>query len=488
MNVYNKLLVEKNKMIDIINKSGHGLIDVEKAVRYFDGFEFTLSGFDDYLKPLNEEVGKSTDYNKLRETLLAQRERYIAVAQDNTTIRHDLEQLIKKAELDSPKYWNMNAIKIVVDRIDQLRKELERNRSKFGDLEDVIARYAVWTGALTGGAVDNPLQDDVAYVIEQGNAMPLKEQNCDRFKDYYAAINQRILEEDPVQERPWSKLTWKETFSGINSSYRHYLQRFFHQPPAAQTMFVTLLLGALGALTLNMLRMSKVGWWSREDDPLWGEIIVGPMLGSLAAFGIFLVGSAGLLLTADTNGAQPLSAYFIGVLGFLSGLLYDEAFGRVRRVGIGMFAVKPDEEVANARTEDRSLAETLRNSNASLAARLVLKYGIGTRVSLESEFTLLVPSNEAIGHLTLSAWTMLNNPKLHAFERWYHRHHAPKRVTRSDVAGSATAAESKLQVDDGTTYAVTLDGGEFKIDGVRILIADVIWNRGVIHILSEELR
>ena len=83
---------------------------------------------------------------------------------------------------------------------------------------------------------------------------------------------------------------------------------------------------------------------------------------------------------------------------------------------------------------------------------------------------------------------MLNNPKLDAFERWYHRHHAPKRVTRSDVAGSATAAESKLQVDDGTTYAVTLDGGEFKIDGVRILIADVIWNRGVIHILSEELR
>ena len=69
-----------------------------------------------------------------------------------------------------------------------------------------------------------------------------------------------------------------------------------------------------------------------------------------------------------------------------------------------MFAVKPDEEVANARTEDRSLAETLRNSNASLAARLVLKYGIGTRVSLESEFTLLVPSNEAIGHLTLSAY------------------------------------------------------------------------------------
>src|SRR6202030_2645967 len=96
--------------------------------------------------------------------------------------------------------------------------------------------------------------------------------------------------------------------------------------------------------------------------------------------------------TADTNGTQPLSAYFIGLLGFLSGLMYDEAFGRVRRVGTGMFSAKPGEEAVNARAEDRSLADALRGKGASLAAGLVLKDGIGTRVSLESEFTLLIPS------------------------------------------------------------------------------------------------
>jgi hypothetical protein len=64
--------------------------------------------------------------------------------------------------------------------------------------------------------------------------------------------------------------------------------------------------------------------------------------------------------TADTNGSQPLSAYFIGLLGFLSGLMYDEAFGRVRRVGTGMFSAKPGEEAVNARAEDRSLADALR--------------------------------------------------------------------------------------------------------------------------------
>ena len=104
-----------------------------------------------------------------------------------------------------------------------------------------------------------------------------------------------------------------------------------------------------------------------------------------------------MLLTADTNGTQPLSAYFIGLLGFLSGLMYDEAFGRVRRVGTGMFSAKPGEEAVNARAEDRSLADALRGKGASLAAGLVLKYGIGTRVSLESEFTLLIPSDEDRG-------------------------------------------------------------------------------------------
>src|ERR1700745_4152271 len=113
------------------------------------------------------------------------------------------------------------------------------------------------------------------------------------------------------------------------------------------------------------------------------------------------MGALALLLTADTNGPQPLSAYFIGLLGFLSGLMYDEAFGRVRRIGTQMFAGQPADEAATARPEDRSLAETLQSKGAALAAGLVLKYGIGTRVSLESEFTLLVPSDEAMGQLPL---------------------------------------------------------------------------------------
>lgn len=381
----------------------------------------------------------------------------------------------------------MSAIKALATRIDQLREERKKDTERFGDVEDLMARYAVWTGALAGGAAQHPELDDFAYLIGRADNVTLQSADCNNFKEYYEAVTGRILAADPMLGKTWGELTWTQALRIIPRTYNQYLLMYFQQPPAAQTLFVTLLLGALGALTLNMLRMSSKGWWGLQSDPLWGEIIVGPLLGALAAFGVFLVGSAGLLLTADSSGAQPLSGYFIGLLGFLSGLMHDEAFGQVRRIGMQMFAAKPGEEAVNARAEDRSLAETLRSNGASLAAGLILKYGIGTRVSLESDFSLLVPSDEAIGRLALTTWTTLNDTQSGAFEKWYHHHHAAKRITKADVAGGGTtAAVSELSVDDGTSYVLLLDGGEFKINNVRVLIADVIWNKGVVHILSED--
>lgn len=71
-----------------------------------------------------------------------------------------------------------------------------------------------------------------------------------------------------------------------------------------------------------------------------------------------------------------------------------------------------------------------------------------------------------------------------AFEKWYHNHHAAKRITKADVAGGGTTP-AVSELTDGTSYVLVLDGGEFKINNVRVLIADVIW-KGVVHILSED--
>jgi uncharacterized surface protein with fasciclin (FAS1) repeats len=485
--IYRELIEKKNGLIDIVDRLGPGLVDVEKAKEFINGIHFDLLDLDQQLKPVSEAARSNPNYQKLKDEIAIQKDKYVAVALANVPLRQQAEELIHGANLEDSKYWNMESIRALATRIDQLRKEREQNSIKFSEVEDIVARYNVWIGALTGGVADNAMADDIAYRMGKADAVPLKDQDCKGFDAYYGLVTDRIRLADPMLGKSWHEITWAETLRIIPRAYRQYLQMYFQQPPAAQTLFVTLFLGALGALALNMLRMSSVGWWGNQSEPLWGEIIVGPLLGALAAFGIFLIGSAGLLLTADTNGAQPLSAYFIGLLGFLSGLMYDEAFGRVRRVGNQMFSAKPGEEAINARTEDRSLAEILRGNGASLAAGLVLKYGIGTRVNLESEFTLLVPSDEAMGRLALTTWKMLDDPQRDTFEKWYHLHHSAKRITRKDVAGDAAVPPiTELRGDDGASYALTLDGAEFKINNVRVLIADVIWNKGVVHILSEE--
>lgn len=479
---YNDMIKIKNRMVEVVKESGVGLIDVGKAENFINYQRFSLTDFAQYIEPINKETAGNPNYKKLKAELDALRDQYAAVAAAHAPLRAEIEKMIESSKLAASNYWTMDAIQNLAQRNVQVRRELDATKEKLGDIEDVLARYGVWTGALTGGAANNPVLDEMAYQIERADSATLDRSDCAAFKDYYAAVNNKILERDPLLGKDWRDLSWSQKIESIPRYYRQSLLTYFNQPPSAQTLFVTMFLGALGALSLNVLRMSKVGWWAVQDDPRWGEIIVGPLLGALAAFGIFLIGSSGLLLTADNSGSQPLSAYFIGLLGFVSGLLYDEAFGRVRRVGEQMFAAKPAEGDTNARAEDRSLAEILRGNGASLFAGLVIKYGIGTRLSLESGFTLLVPSDEAMGRVTLTAWNALNGPGPDAFERWYHRHHAAKRIAKADVA-----APADLQVDDGTSYALAVEGGELKINNVRVVIADITWNKGVIHILGEEL-
>ena len=175
--VFKKLIEKTNQMVDTVKKLGPNLIDVDEAVKFIDGTPFfTLVKLDEYLKPLNEEIRKSDNYRKLRDTLAAQTNEYVAVANENAALRPELEQSIKSKykELDAVKYWNMDAIRILVDRIDQLREEHKRNKEKLSDVDDLIARYGVWVGALTGGAADNPVWDFVAFQMGTADTALLK--------------------------------------------------------------------------------------------------------------------------------------------------------------------------------------------------------------------------------------------------------------------------------------------------------------------------
>jgi uncharacterized surface protein with fasciclin (FAS1) repeats len=487
---YDKYVAKKSGIIATLYEFGVGVIDVTEAEKYVDSAAFNASGFGTYLKPLTGVRENDEKYKKLKEQAEHSLKEFSDLGFRYAALRQDaIDEIRKRTALDAT---NLGLIKLLEERLNRLKDERIKMQQMVGDINDVMARYGVWTAALTGGAADAPILDEMAYELGAEDAKTLTALRCDRFKQFYEAVNQKLMQADPYHGKTsWEALTARQKLTYPLQLYDQLLLTYFQQPPTAQTLLVTLLLGSLGALTLNVLRLSRVGWWARQRDPPWGEILVGPLLGALAAFAIFLVMSAGLLLSSDVraaqNGVTPLSAFFIGLLGFLSGLLYDEAFGRVRRVGSQIFAA-PADAPANARAEDIALAEALRKAGATRVAELVLKHGLGTRLAIEDAFTLLAPSDEAVGRLTLSTWTSLNNTEASDFKKWYDHHHSPQRLTKKDVIGDAAKpAVHELKASDGTVYPLAIDGNDLKIGNIRVVIADVAWNKGTIHVLNEDL-
>jgi uncharacterized surface protein with fasciclin (FAS1) repeats len=470
---YNQTMTIKSSLIDEIKRLGSGLVDAKLAVDYINQATFTASDFEmTYWKILPNVNKDDQKYKDLMDQVHNDLNKYAALVLNST----DLQSLVKEAQEESKNQWHLQAVRALEERLSRLTKKRDEIAGPLRDLDDIMARYGAWTDALTGGFTNSEFLDDMNVEMGNEDLATLNNVQCNRFKQFYEQVHNKLLTSNPPHR---SIVLW----------YNQQLSTFFSQPPAAQTLFVSLFLGALGALTVNVLRLSQLGWWRGQNDPLWGEIAVSPFLGALAAFSIYLVGSAGLLLTSDLqaakNGASPLSASFIGLLAFLSGFLYDAAFGKVRQVGTQLFTGDKSADLAqNSLPDDRSLAEALNAANAALAAGLLLKYGIGTKLASESQFTLLIPSDQAMQHLTLKSWTELNDKQGDAFDRWYRHHHAAARITKKDVTG---AEPQKLAVDDGTKFDIAVAGDDFKIGNTKAMVADIIWNKGVIHVLQDEL-
>lgn len=399
-------VVDLPALRDEVNKRTFRVANLEPLVKPVAAIQSSDPRFEEASKKVIEQLGGAA---KSFVTQLA--------AQDR--IRSETQSKLGK---DGHHFKNIELLEARYKRLVDVRKQ---SKFKADDHDDVLSRYTTWIEALTGGTGDSSVFDETAYQLKGDSEQRLDKIECEHFEKYFVTVNGRPIKPEhllvarksnepdesksaepkstelkpgpPSAPSPglgdWIKSGWDDAWA----FYYKAVEAFFNSPPVAQTLFVTLVLGALGALTINALRLSKIGWWGSQRDPLWGELLLSPSLGALAAFGIFLLGSAGLLLTGDVkpggSGTTSLSPFFIGTLGFISGLLYDEAFGRVRRFGATFFA--GDSPVVVVSAEDRSLAEVLRNAKASFVADLVLKFGIGKRISAEPEFTLLVPSDEA---------------------------------------------------------------------------------------------
>jgi hypothetical protein len=462
----------KNDLVSHIEAQGAGKLDIKaarEAVNQPD-FVMTVEAIEKVLKPTSP--ANAADFSKFMQKPRELGKRYAALFNQHKDIFTSL--------FINPKYLDVSDINILEAKLARINSDRKTIKGKLSEgWEELLSRYAVWTTALTG--VNDLAIDAITDNGEQDSAR-LAELDCAK------PILATKVQAASSSEAKGSKCEECESWgSGIGNFYKARLRSYFGLPPIAQTLFVTLFLGALGALTLNVLRLSRIGWWSLQSDPMWGEVLLSPLLGALAAFGIFLLGSTGLLLTSDLSGGQSgapaLSAYFIGLLGFVSGLLYDEAFGRVRRFGVGLFA-EGRLPVSGASVADRSLAEVLKGLNASVVAELVMTFGLGSRLSAEKEFTLIVPADSALEQMTLGEWRKLNSLSTRQkFEAWLQRHHSAVSSTLGDVEKET---EKTIKLDDGSVLQITKDGKTWKIGNAKVMNADQVWGTGIIHVVDNE--
>jgi hypothetical protein len=462
----NKITTEHKEWADVV--------DIDDLKTKIAPTGSTISTIENLLKPKPPATADDPRFREYAEAvtkfIMDETAGYLARLTEYDNLRVEAEKQLGKNNV----YFRN--IQLLEARLDSLRKQRVQNRESLGiaadpkaapgaaALGDVLARYTAWKEAQLGAVGDNPVLDELAVDPNSTQSVPLWNLDCDRFERFVETAGDRSL------------------FRSL-----HPAATSFTMPLIAQTLFVTLFLGAMGALTINVLRLSKIGWWREQQEPAWGELLLSPFVGALAAFCIFLLGSTGLLLTSDVkagqSGVTSLSAFFIGLLGFVSGLLYDEAFGRVRRFGAQLFGA--DDPTVVASPEDRSLAEALRAAKASYVAELVLKFGIGKRIASEPEFTLLVPADEAMSRLTLQAWKEISEPITRSkFETWFRRHHATRTVNKSDVASGAA---TEIETEADAKYPLEIADDDLLVNKIKAVQAGVAWGNGVIHVLEEDV-
>lgn len=201
--------------------------------------------------------------------------------------------------------------------------------------------------------------------------------------------------------------------SSIPNPHAWMSGRFIGLPTAAQTLIVCMLFGSLGALCFQGLRLSNFGYWASVADPTWGEVFTSVLLGTAAAMVIYLLAAVGMLVVSDgrgASGATNVGAGLVALLGFISGLLNDSAFARIRRFGQQIFSgdgARSDLQLSGA---DIELQKVLKDAGALRFAELARIHEIGRDLAKRGRFTLFVPDDAAFDALPHARWRELADP------------------------------------------------------------------------------
>ena len=265
------------------------------------------------------------------------------------------------------------------------------------------------------------------------------------------------------------------------------VQKFIRASTATQTLVIAMLFGSLGALCLQALRLSRSGYWGSQSDPHWGEILMSIVLGMGAALIVYVLASLGNQLIADTSrSAQvaPVGAGLVAILGFVSGLLNDDAFGRIRRFGQGWF--RSDTNAAgdiNLTGVDADFVSVLRDAGFERFAELALVHLVGTRLANKDRFTLFVPKDTWFDTLPLAQWLRLRDATASkAFDGFLDRHlSTADTMDEAELRAQAARGDAVAMADGSQFTLATPAGGDVTLGGKPLDVAAVrVWRTGAI--------
>jgi uncharacterized surface protein with fasciclin (FAS1) repeats len=273
--------------------------------------------------------------------------------------------------------------------------------------------------------------------------------------------------------------------SAVQAVHAPVTQTFIGFPTSAQTLIVTMLFGSLGALSLQALRLSNRGYWGTISDPSWGEIVIAMWLGMAGAIIVYLLASIGLLVVSDgrsnTAEVSTVGASLVALLGFVSGLLNDEAFGRIRQFGLQFFKDETSKTAdAEATGPNAELAQRLRDASSARFAELARLHCLGTTLAPKDQFTLFVPADTAFDKRPLSEWTALANPKQGApFMALVNS----RLVDLATLSAADLETLPQLTMADGSVVALERSGADVRLHGERIEVGQPYrWRNGTIFV------
>lgn len=319
-----------------------------------------------------------------------------------------LEKAVRRDEATFAAFERLSIMKLMAESAfsNAPDRGIEQVRDKIGDPRTLGTAL----GALDCAHNDRQTLDYVVQRITAAAESFSRDRSKTEISELEARNREQVLKDftSHIAGKPvWGHSPTSEPGQAF---FERPLSAFLALPTSMQALAVTILFGMLGGQTVNLLRLSRVGYWGTQPEPDWSDIAAVPILGGIAALAIYLLTAMGIVVgtegRAGVGQLNTIGAALVGFLAFISGLLNQEAFARVQAVGQRLLSAEP-QAIGIALTKvDQDLSDQLEALDRRLMADLVRRHGLGTYLDdpARKDHALLLPSDDWFEGRTAKDW------------------------------------------------------------------------------------